>query len=135
MSLNKTQYLSKKILDHNFGKAAFTMPTTVYLGLFTSDPTEVGLTVGEVSGNNYARVAITSSMAAASSTGQTITNSVDITFPQATPSDWNEVTHAAVFDASTSGNMLYFGPAVTSRVIEAGEIFKILAGQLVVQET
>ena len=38
---NMTNFLEKKLLDHTLGKASWTMPTTVYMGLFTSDPGEV----------------------------------------------------------------------------------------------
>jgi hypothetical protein len=37
-----TDYLEKKLLDHTLGKAAYTMPTTVYLALFTADPGDTG---------------------------------------------------------------------------------------------
>jgi hypothetical protein len=60
-------------------------------------------------------------------------NDAEIEFSTA-GEDWPEVTHAALMDASTGGNMLYFGPAVTSRTIPSGDTFKILIGQFTIEE-
>lgn len=135
MSLNKTRYLRKKWLDHSFGRAAFTFPTNVWLALFTADPTDFGVYTNELSQLGYARVSITSLMAdAVLATGQ-ISNNAEIAFPIA-GEDWPELTHAAVIDSATigAGNMLYFGPAVTARVVEVGDAFKIKVGQLTITE-
>jgi len=37
-----TDYLEDKILKHVFTNVAYTSPTTVYVGLFTVAPTDVG---------------------------------------------------------------------------------------------
>lgn len=119
-----TDYLENKLLDHSLGTNTFTKPTAVYLGLFTAAPGEGGGGT-EVSGGGYARQAVT--FAAAS--GGTTSNSADITFPTAT-ANWGTITHVALFDASTGGNMLYYGALTSSVVINSGQQFVILAGDL-----
>lgn len=124
---NLTDYAEKKLLDHILGVAAYTMPSTVYLALFTSDPTDTGVSGVEVSGNGYARQAISFS-AAVSGTGAT-SNGSDITFPAATGS-WGTITHAGIMDALTNGNMLWYGPLGTSKAVATSDQFKVGATKL-----
>ena len=37
-----SNYLENKLLDHILKNVSYTSPTTVYVGLFTSDPTDAG---------------------------------------------------------------------------------------------
>ena len=37
-----SNYLENKILDHVLKNISYTSPTTAYVGLFTSDPTDAG---------------------------------------------------------------------------------------------
>ena len=103
-----------------------TAPTTVYIGLFTSDPTDAG-TGNEVSGGSYARQSATFD---APSNGLT-QNSSDVTWPAATAS-WGTVTHAAVFDASTGGNMLFHSALEVSKIIDESDVFKFATGNFTV---
>lgn len=126
-----TDYTEKKLLDHLLGKASFTMPATVYLALFTADPTDAGSLANEVIGGiGYARVAITSIMGAANATTGTSTNAGAINFGTAT-ADWGTVTHAAVLDASTGGNMLMKGPLGSARTFASGDSAQFAPGQLI----
>jgi len=121
-----SNYLEDKILDHVLKNTSYTSPTTVYLGLFTSDPTDAGSGT-EVSGGSYARQPI--SFAAASS-GSSASNA-DITFPQATGS-WGTVSHVGILDQLTSGNLLFHTALTTSKAIDSGDIFKVTSGNLTV---
>ena len=103
---------------------SYTPPTTVYLALFTSAPSDAGGGT-EVSGGSYARQAVTLSAAS----GGASSNSADITFPQAT-ADWGTVTHCALMDAASSGNMLMWTPLDASKTINNGDTFKINSGDL-----
>ncbi len=49
-----SNYLENKVLDHVLRNTSYTSPTTVYVGLYTSDPTDAGSGT-EVSGGSYAR--------------------------------------------------------------------------------
>lgn len=123
-----SDYLENKLVDHMLGKASFTMPTTVYVALFTAAPTDAGGGT-EVSGNAYARQAVTSVMASASS-GQS-TNGSDVLFPTATGS-WGTVVAAGLFDASSGGNLLAWNTLTTSRAVGANDRVRFNAGTLVV---
>jgi len=127
--MSKTNYLESKVLDHTLGVTAYAMPTT-YIGVFTAAPGETGGGT-EVTGGSYARVALSGKLGSASS-GTTV-NSADINFPTAT-ADWGTLTHFAVFDASSGGNMLHYGALVASKQILSGDIFTILVGQLTFTE-
>ena len=56
-------------------------------------------------------------------------NSADITFPQAT-ADWGTVTHLALMDAESGGEMLMHTILDASKVINTGDTFKTYAGDL-----
>lgn len=122
MAGNLTNYLENKILDHFLGTTAFAMPTPVYVGLFTVAPTDsTGGT--EVTGGSYARQ---TAVFSASSAGAT-SNSANIDFtgmPAAT------TLAVALFDASTSGNMLVYGTLTTNKTTDAGDTLRIATGDL-----
>jgi hypothetical protein len=119
-----SNFLENKLLDHVLRNTSYTSPTTVYVGLFTSDPTDAG-TGTEVSGGSYARQILSVTTA----TGGIVTSSADVTFPQATGS-WGTISHIGVLDALSSGNLLMHTPLTTSRAIESGDILKISTGNL-----
>lgn len=125
MANNLSDYVENKLLDHIVGKTSFTMPTT-YLALFTVAPTDsTGGT--EVTGGSYARVATAGKWAAASG-GQNAT-SADISFPEATAS-WGTVVAVAIMDASTLGNILWYGTLTTSKTVDIGDTLTFVAGDL-----
>ena len=121
-----SNYLENALINGTLRATSYTAPTTVYVGLFTTDPTDAGSGT-EVSGNAYARQAATF---AAPSDGAA-TTSADVQFPQATGT-WGTITHFAIFDALTTGNMMYHGALTTSKLIEIGDVFKIATGSLTV---
>ena len=119
-----TDYLENKVLDHTFRNTAYTSPTTVYVGLFTTATTDAGGGT-EVSGGSYARQAATFDAAASGATD----NSSAIDFPTATAS-WGTVTHFAIFDAASAGNMLAHAALTTSKAIDTGDVARWNAGEL-----
>jgi len=121
-----SNYLENALVNATLRNTTYTSPATVYVGLFTTDPTDAGSGT-EVSGGSYARQ---SAAFAAPSNGASAT-SADVTFPQAT-ANWGTVTHFGVFDASSSGNLLYHGALDTSKAIETGDVFKIASGNLTI---
>lgn len=103
---------------------SYTPPATIYLALFTAAPSDAGGGT-EVTGGSYARQAVTLSAAS----GGASANSADITFPAAT-ADWGTVTHVALMDALSGGNMLMHTPLDASKTVNNGDTFKINAGDL-----
>jgi len=122
-----SDYLENKVLDHFLGTASTSAPATVYLALFTTDPTDAGSgTEVSTSGTNYSR----QSIAFSSASSGTTSNSADVEFSQATGSGFGTVTHFGIFDASTAGNLLFHGALTASKTIAAGDVFKVASGNL-----
>jgi hypothetical protein len=121
-----SNYLENALINGTLRGSSYTAPSTVYVALFTSDPTDAGSGT-ECSGASYARQSATF---AAPSNGAS-TTSADIQFPQAGGS-WGTITHFGIFDASSSGNLLYHGALTVSKTIDTGDVFKIAAGSLTV---
>jgi len=119
-----SNYLENALINATLRNTSYTSPTTVYLALYTSDPTDAD-TGTEVSGGSYARQSITFG---APSDGVS-TNSAAIEFPQATGS-WGTVAYIGIRDALTTGNLLYHTPLDASKTIASGDIFKIAIGSL-----
>ena len=121
-----SNYLEDALINGTLRATTFTAPAAVYVSLHTADPTDAG-TGTEVSGGSYIRQAATF---AAPSNGASAT-SADITFPQATAS-YGTVGWIGIWDAQTTGNMLYHTALDTSKAIDTGDIFKIATGSLTV---
>ena len=119
-----SNFLENALINAVLRNTTYTSPATVYVSLYTSDPTDADSGT-EVSGGSYARTAVTFG---APSNGVT-QNSADLTFPTATAS-WSTVTHIGIHDASTAGNLLFHTPLDTSKTIDSGDIFKITTGNL-----
>ena len=119
-----SNYLENALINGTLRATSYTAPTTVYVALYTSDPTDADVGT-EVSGGSYARQSVTFG---APSNG-TSTNSADITFPTATAAQ-GTVTHIGLRDALTGGNLLYHTPLDASKTIDLGDIFKITTGNL-----
>ena len=119
-----SNYLENALINAVLRNTTYTSPATVYVSLYTTDPTDADSGT-EVSGGSYARTAVTMG---APSNGVS-TNSADVTFPTAT-AGWGTVSHIGIHDASTSGNLLFHTPLDTSKTIDSGDIFKITTGNL-----
>lgn len=127
-----SDYTENLVLTWLFTSDSATRPTAWYVGLFTAAPSDTGGGT-EVSGNGYARVA-TGTMSV-TGTATTATNSAAIEFAAASGGNWGTITHAAVFDASSAGNMLAWAPLTTSRTINDGDVFRIPASSLTITLT
>jgi hypothetical protein len=119
-----SNYLENALINATLRNTSYTSPTTVYVGLYTSDPTDAN-TGTEVSGGSYTRTAVTMG---APSNGVSL-NTAAVEFPQASGS-WGTVGWIGILDASTSGNLLYHTPLDVSKTISSGDIFKIAIGSL-----
>jgi len=106
--------------------AAYTEPGAIYIGLHTS-ATNDDNSGTEVSGGAYARQAATFNAAVSGSTS----NSATVNFPTATAS-WGTVTHFGLYDASTGGNLLYWGALTVAKTVDNGDLFSFPAGNLTV---
>lgn len=135
-----SDYLENKLLDHLVKATAYTPAATLYVGLFTSDPGESGVT-GEltIGTGAYARASVTNNnvnFPQCPATGTPIkTNGTVIQFPTAS-ANWGTVTHWAIYDAASTGtNMLAHGALAVQRNIVAGDSPKIAVGAFTFQFT
>ena len=114
-----TSYLRKALGDESIGKSDFVMPAAVYLGLFTLSPGDAGSLVNEVTGGSYIRQEITSKLGAfILATGISV-NTAAIDFPNPT-GDWGTITYAAICDAVSGGNVLYYEALPSPRTVLTG---------------
>ncbi len=122
-----SDYSENKLLDHALNVNAYTPVATVYLALSRADPEDNGAGIVEPSGDGYTRKTILFTAAA----GRELVQSGDIEFEMST-SSWGTITHYAIFDAATGGNILAHGSIVPSKVIDSGKTPKILTGQVTI---
>ncbi|MEX3555346.1 MAG: hypothetical protein VB131_01525 [Burkholderia gladioli] len=131
MSLSAT--IEQAVLKHFLGVQAYAMPTTVYLGLFTTTPSMPGGGGGvEVSGGAYARQPIAFSVAG--SEPAIANNTALVQFPTAT-TDWGVIAGAGLFDAATGGTLIDAGPLQVEKTIGKGDVFAVPAGNYALNQT
>jgi hypothetical protein len=118
-----TNTLETRVLQWALTNGSPTRPTAWWVGLFTAAPGEAGGGT-EVSGNAYTREAVTFTVS-----GNLATNDAAIEWPTATGT-WGTITHIAVFDAETSGNMLVYATLNSSKTIAVGDVLRIPSGDL-----
>lgn len=128
--------LNKVIRAQNFTITG----TSKYVGLFTVAPSDAGGGT-EVSGGGYARQQVFNTStggspawtsAAASGALYFVTNSGDITFPQATAT-WGTIVACAVIDSLTStgtNNYIMHGSLTANKTVNNGDQFKFASGNL-----
>ena len=119
-----SDYLENALINEVLRNVGYTPSATVYLALFTTATTDAGGGT-EVTGGSgpYARQAITFSAASGGATS----NSGAVSFagmPAAT------VTHAAIMDASTAGNMLFHGALSAPKIVGAGDTLTFAIGDI-----
>jgi hypothetical protein len=124
-----TDYLENSILDHITGKASFTMPT-VYVALFTANPTDAGGGT-EAAYGSYARVTTSAATWASAASGAT-SNAAAITFPACT-SGSSTVTGFGAYDAASGGNLLWYGTCSLS--VTTGITPEFAIGELDITQT
>ena len=125
--MSKSNYLESKIVQHVINAAAYTAPATLYLALYTSDPTEAD-TGTEATGGSpaYARKSISFGTEA----NGTVANSNTITFNTPTAT----ITHWGIRDASSGGNLLYYGAFDIPISTTSGGTLVVAIGDLSITE-
>ena len=123
-----SSYLASTILNAVFRNLPFSPPSTVYVALYTSDPTDDD-TGTEVSGGGYSRQEVTFSSPIAKDGRTEISNDTEIVFGPATE-DWGTVTHVGLRDASTGGNLLYYGPLTVPHTVSTDQQLRFAVGGL-----
>jgi len=118
-------YMEDRIVNF-MRNVAITGEAAVYVGLWTADDgLEANTQTSEVSGGDYARELAGLSV----SSDGTSSNEADITFTTAT-GDWGTITHVALLDAITAGNVIMHSALDASKTVNSGDTFKINTGDL-----
>lgn len=126
-----SDYLENKLVDHLFRGISFSAPSNMHIGLLTAAPDDTGGGT-EVSGGDYARVQYNPSYSNWKGTNDEVTNTPSagttgttgnaaaITFPAPT-GDWGHITHFAIYDNSTSGNLMFWGALSIPKTVNDGD--------------
>lgn len=131
--MSKSNYLENALLSHELGLTTFTRPATHYFALFTAAPSDAGGGT-ECSGNGYARAAAANDGSLwGTPSGGSSSNALAVQFPEPTGS-WGTVTHFAIFDAASGGNLLRWGALTTPRSVSVGYIPFFPVGSLTISE-
>lgn len=130
-----SDYSAQATINYWFAGTAMPTVTNRYLALFTADPKDDNSgTANEVSGAWYARQVANSWAAPVSNpdgtSGTVTSNSAQITFPAVTGSSVT-VTHWGLYDAATSGHLLYSGALSSSKTLNVSDVMTLAANQLV----
>lgn len=121
-----SDHAEKLLLDFLMTTGTATRPTNWYVALYTAAPSDAGGGT-EVSGAGYARQSV--AFDAAATPGGTTSNSADVSFTAA-GGDYGTVTHLGIFDASSSGNLLWHGALTASKAVEDGDTITFTAGNI-----
>jgi len=122
-----SNYLELELLDHVFSVGAYSQPASLYVALSTATISDNanGLTEPATT-TNYDRIGAENWDA---SSGRQIANTNVLSFDQAS-SSWGTITHYAVCDSLSGGNMLAHGVLSTSKAVAAGNTPTIAAREI-----
>jgi len=124
-----SNYLENKVVGLVFKQNTYASPTNLYIALSTSTLSDAstGTTMaGEIATGSYARKKCNTWDAAASGATE---NTQTVTFAQATAA-WGVLTHFAVCDKTTLGNVIGWGPLTATKNIASGDTFKFATGDI-----
>ena len=121
-----SDYAEKLLLDWMMTTGSATRPTAWYVALYTAAPSDSGGGT-ELSTGGYARQSV--AFSAASSPGGTTSNSGEVSFT-ASGADYGTVTHMGIFDAASSGNLLWHGALTASKTVADGDTLAFAVGNI-----
>lgn len=126
----RSTYLGNAFLNVIRG-TAYTAPSAVYVALFNGDPTDAGTGGSEVTTTIRTSGRVAATFAAPS--GKSMSNSAVISFGNAAGAA--TVTHYALFDAASAGNMLDSAPLTGgSMSVAANSAVSFAVGALVIND-
>lgn len=122
----KSTYLKQAVIKAALGEDTFPSISNVYLALYSNNPTADD-TGSEVSGGSYARQQLSFANA---SGGSKVSNTAETfsSMPATT------VTHWGIRDASSGGNLLYFGAFDLPIPLNATDDLDIASGDIIIGE-
>ena len=133
-SSSASNYQTQNFLDLLLKNTPYTPPTSLWVAMFITVPSLAGTGGVEVStsGTAYGRMEIsaTGGWAGPSGANQEYSNTADIVFNVPT-ANWGTITGAGLYDAQTSGNLIYVSTLTSPKSVSNGDgAPRILAGQM-----
>lgn len=131
-----SDHLEQGILDHTLRGNSLPTPSTIYLALFTNDPTDADAGM-EVADTAYVRQDMAKggvissgwSAPAAEGEGTKVSNAKVIQFPPVADAAV-QVTHYGLYDSQTGGNLLYHGAFTVSKTLDINDVLSVDIGGL-----
>lgn len=121
-----SNYLEDSITAWLNGTTFPAAPSNTYVQLYNGNPTDTGSSGTAL----YSRVAVAAGGWTRGTGGAgTLTNTSTITMTSSAPSG-QTADYVAVFDASTSGNLLFYGALAASKTISTGDEVRFNASSL-----
>lgn len=117
-----SDYAENKILDHTLGGTAFAQPAGVFVKLHVGDP-------GEAGANNPASETTRKAATFAAASGGSKASNADVQWTNVAATE--TYSHVSLWDASTGGNCLWYGPLTASVTVTAGGTFTMASGSLI----
>ena len=126
-----SNFATTELIDHIF-KAAYSPAATLYLALCTAAPTaaSTGSTITETDYTNYVRKSFTGSSVFAAAASRAIAQNAQLEFAQAGGAGASNITHWAILDAATNGNMLAYGSFNSAWNVVSGNTPKIASAEI-----
>ncbi|MBT5356701.1 MAG: hypothetical protein HOK95_08900 [Candidatus Marinimicrobia bacterium] len=125
-----SNYLEDAILNTTLRGVTLT-GVTPYVALFETDPTDAGTGTEAATASfpAYTRQAITFSDPAGANT---TSNSASVSFSAFDGASATTYTHVGIYDASTSGNLLYHTPMNYNKTLTNGDVITFTSGSVTV---
>jgi hypothetical protein len=136
-----SDYLENKLIDFVFRGQSYTPPANTWLGLLTTATNDTNSGQVEVSGGGYSRVVVPSNLLNWSGTQSSTANTVSsgtsgttynlnsIAFPTPTGANWGVITAFGMFDASSGGNLLFYGNLTLPKTVNDGDAAPTFSAQ------
>ena len=137
MASGKTTAWANSLLNLILGATAFTAPTNIFVALYTATPTAAGGGT-EATGGGYSRTSVTNNTTNWPNASAGVkSNGTSIAWSAASGnwSSGSNLTGAALTDASSAGNMFYFGDLTTAKPVLSGDTPSFASAALSITET
>jgi len=126
-----SNYICNALLDHVFNGVFYTPPTDIYVALSSQDPLDDASGLLEPTGAEYDRRVITFQ---APSNHRIIQDQI-VVYLQALSGAWGTMTHYALMDSYTGGQMLAYGSFATPPVVDQYKTLSIPANEIYIDIT
>ena len=129
---SKANWFENVVLDWALGNQAYTVPTGIFIGLFTSALDDTMTTgAGEIFQRFSAAADLENWTTAA---GGSKNNAVAFQWPTAT-ADMGTAKYFAIMESGAgAGRGLYWGELATGKIIGSGDVFRFPSGAITITE-